>query len=128
MAKILIVDDDQDIVDNIRAVLEKEGYTISSGNNRNEGMKLLKSVAPDLMILDVMMEENDDGIAMAQEIRRTDTKLPILMLTNISKLTGQKFAANPDIVPVDVFMEKPLSPAKLSQTVREMLSKKGKAL
>ncbi len=128
MTKILVVDDDSDIVENIRMVLEKEGYAVTSGGNRNEGMALLKKEVPDLLILDVMMEEPDDGIAMAQEIRRTNTELPILMLTNISKIAGQKFTSNRDIVPVDVFMEKPLSPAKLSQTIREMLLKKGQAL
>jgi len=124
MAKILVVDDDQDIVDNIRIVLEKDGYVILSGNSRSEGMHLLSSEIPDLLILDVMMEQADDGIAMAQEIRRTNGDLPILMLTNISTLAGQEFSASRDIVPVSVFMDKPVSPEKLRRTIRDMLSGK----
>ena len=68
--KILIVDDDPDIVDAGRLVLEREGYQVESASNRADGMKALDEVKPDLLILDVMMEEPDDGLRMAREIRK----------------------------------------------------------
>ena len=88
MAKILIVDDDPDVVDACRLFLEKKGFNVSAAYNRVEGMSAIQSFKPDLVILDVMMDQPDDGIAMAQDLRRQGFKAPILMLTSISKVTG----------------------------------------
>ena len=63
MAKILIVDDDPDILDAGRLVLEREGYEVATAPNRAEGMAKVEEFKPDLLILDVMMEEPDDGLA-----------------------------------------------------------------
>ena len=70
MAKILIVDDDPDVVEACRLFLERERHEVTSAYNRGEGMKAVVDVNPDLLILDVIMELPDDGIAMAQELRR----------------------------------------------------------
>ena len=82
--KILIVDDDPDIVEAGRLVLEREGYEVEEAPNRAEGMKRLEEVKPDLLILDVMMEEPDDGLRMAREIRKAGHTLPIIMLTSVN--------------------------------------------
>jgi two-component system, OmpR family, response regulator len=122
MAKILIVDDDPDIVEAIKLVLENEGHETASACNRDEGMKTFKDFNPELIILDVMMKEPDDGIAMAQELRRQDVKTPILMLTNLSKVTGFSFDKDDSVVPVDAFVEKPVEPAALAAKVKELLN------
>lgn len=127
MAKILVVDDDPDIVEAVTLFLEKEGHKIASASNREEGMKKLKSFGPDLLVLDVMMEEPDDGIAMAQTLRREGVKTPILMLTSIGKATGNAYDKDGEMVPVDAFQEKPVAPAKLVALVKELLSKSNKA-
>ena len=75
MAKILVVDDDPDIREVCTIILEAEGHEVASAMNRAEGLSALKSFAPDLMILDVMMEEADDGLVMAQELRRDQVKV-----------------------------------------------------
>ncbi len=123
MAKILIVDDDPDVVDASRMVLEKEGHEVASAGSREEGMKAIEASEPDLMVLDVMMAEPDDGIAMAQELRRKGFKKPILMLTSLGKVTGLNVGKDNDMVPVDEFLEKPLEPAKMIEKVNELLSK-----
>jgi DNA-binding response OmpR family regulator len=84
--KILIVDDDPDIVDAGRLVLEREGYEVVGAANRADGMKKLEEIKPDLLILDVMMEEPDDGLRMAREIRKNGNELPIIMLTSVNAL------------------------------------------
>ena len=125
MAKILIVDDDADIVEAIQLVLEKEGFETALAYNRPEGMKQVEGANPDLIILDVMMDEPDDGIAMAQELRRQQFDKPILMLTSVAKVTGMKFGRDDEMVPVDEFVEKPIDPATLVAKVKELLSKEG---
>jgi len=125
MAKILIVDDDPDVVDACRLFLEKEGHTVAAAYNRSEGMRAVKDEAPELLILDVIMEQPDDGIAMAQELRRHGFDKPILMLTSIGKVTGMSYGKDSDLVPVDEFVEKPVDPATLVAKVAALLGGKG---
>ncbi len=122
MARIFIVDDDPDVVEACTLILESEGHTVTPAYNREEGMKLLKSATPDLLILDVMMEQPDDGIAMAQELRRDNFNAPIMMLTSIGKTTGYAFGRDSEILPVDAFEEKPLEPRKLIAVVNRLLA------
>ncbi len=125
MAKILVVDDDPDLVEDCRLILEKAGHTVSSAFNTADGKKAMERDRPDLLILDVMMESPDDGIVMAQDLRRANVKTPILMLTSISKVTGLTYDRSADLVPVDAFQEKPVPPKRLLALVDELLKKGG---
>ncbi len=123
MAKILIVDDDRDLVEACKLFLEREGHEVAAAYNRPDGMEAVAGEQPDLLILDVMMEQPDDGFAMAQELRRQNFIKPILMLTSISKVSGMDFGQDNELVPVDDFEEKPIEPAKLLAKVKELLEK-----
>ena len=123
MARILVVDDDPDITYAVSLFLRKEGHEVHTSGSRAEGMKELDAFKPDLMVLDVMMEQPDDGIAMAQELRRTGRTLPIVMLTSVGKVTGMSFDRDSELVPVDAFFEKPVPPAVLLSKVSELLKK-----
>ena len=114
MAKILIVDDDPDMVEAGRYVLEKQGHAVTSASNVEAGLKALDEEAPDLLILDVMMEEADDGLVFARKVRRRGlTTLPILMLTSVNRAMGLSIGKDDEMVPVDEFVEKPVDPAVL---------------
>jgi len=121
MARILIVDDDPDIVEAGTLFLEKEGHTLAAAYNREEGMRAVAAFAPDLLILDVMMEQPDDGFAMAQDLRRQGYKLPILMLTSVASASGLAFGRDEEMVPVDEFQAKPVEPAELIRKVNRLL-------
>jgi DNA-binding response OmpR family regulator len=123
MARILVVDDDPDITFAISLFLKREGHEVLSAANRAEGMKSIETFKPDLMVLDVMMEQPDDGIAMAQDLRRLGNTLPIVMLTSVGKVTGMNFGLDDDLVPVDAFFEKPVRPEDLLRKVSELLKK-----
>ena len=123
MAKVLVVDDDPDVVEACRLFLESKGHKVVCAYSRAEGMKAIQESNPELLVLDVMMEQPDDGLAMAQELRRTGYKAPILMLTSISKVTGMEYGRDKDLVPVDAFVEKPVSAATLAAKVAELLGK-----
>jgi len=88
-------------------------------------MSAISKQNPDLLILDVMMDRPDDGVAMAQELRRSGFSAPILMLTNLSHVTGMDFGKDEDVVPVDEFLAKPLDPSTLVSKVDELLKKEG---
>ena len=98
---------------------------MSSAFNTADGKKAMERDRPDLLILDVMMESPDDGIVMAQDLRRANVKTPILMLTSISKVTGLTYDRSADLVPVDAFQEKPVPPKRLLALVDELLKKGG---
>lgn len=123
MAQILIVDDDPDVVEVTRLVLEKAGHRVSHAHNRRDGMAAAEAGKLDLLILDVMMEEPDDGIAMAQDLRRKGFEKPILMMTSLDKVTGFRHGKDESLVPVDEYQEKPLDPAKLVACVAALLSR-----
>lgn len=123
MALILVIDDDPDIREAVTLVLEKEGHQVFSAENRSAGEKAVRTKKPELIILDVMMEQPDDGIALAQQLRQEGHSQPILMLTSISRVTGMDYAKDDSMVPVDEYQEKPISPAELVKKVNQLLQK-----
>jgi DNA-binding response OmpR family regulator len=123
VAKILIVDDDPDIQEACRLVLEKEGYEVACASNRTEGKQKVAEYAPDLLILDVMMEEPDDGLNMARELRRDGFASPIIMLTSVNAAMGLNIDRDDEIVPVEIFQSKPVEPKKLIEEVQSLLNK-----
>jgi DNA-binding response OmpR family regulator len=124
MARILIVDDDPDVVQAATMVLQKEGHEVDSASGPKEGMDKIRAKKPDLLVLDIMMEEPDDGIAMAQKLRKSGFRQPILILSSIASVTGMKYGKDKDVTPVDDFVEKPVKPATLIGKVNALL--KGK--
>ena len=121
MPKILIVDDDPDIVEAGKLVLEREGFEVVGAPNKREGLKMLEEGKPDLLILDVMMEEPDDGLRMARDIRKAGHTLPIIMLTSVNAAMGLNIDKDEEMVPVDEFQQKPVEPATLVAKVRKLL-------
>lgn len=124
MPKIAIIDDDPDIVEATTMLLEAKGYIVVSAGNVETGFKLLESEKPDLLILDVMMDEPDDGFYLAMKLRKNNFKTPIIMLTSVSKATGLDFAGSIN-VPVNEFIEKPVAPAILLERVDYFIKNPG---
>jgi DNA-binding response OmpR family regulator len=121
MARILVVDDDPDITFAVSLYLKREQHEVRTAASRAEGMEAVKAFSPDLLILDVMMEQPDDGIAMAQELRRAGSAVPIIMLTSVGKVTGLDYGRDSDLVPVEAFFEKPVRPDDLLKAVAGLL-------
>jgi len=81
---ILLVDDDPDIRDSLRIVLEKEGYRVRTASNGTQAMEELEKQRPDLMILDIMMATDTEGFDLAFELREKPEfeGMPIVLLTS----------------------------------------------
>ena len=120
MALIAIIDDDPDILDASKLVITAKGYEVITAENPDDGYKIVMEQKPDLIILDVMMIEPDDGFFLAQKLRRENVVTPILMYTSVSKALGLEFAAG-EMVPVDDLVEKPISPDTLIDKVEKLL-------
>ena len=129
MARILIVDDDPDIVEAMKVVLESKKYSVESAGSGKEGLKKVKQLKPDLIILDIMMETGDKGFDVARILKKDPgyKDIPILMLTAIKERMGLDFkneAGDAVWLPVDEYCEKPLNPEELISKVERLLSKK----
>ncbi|MEW6508478.1 MAG: response regulator [Bacteroidota bacterium] len=120
MALIAIIDDDPDILDASTLVLKSKGHDVVTANNPNDGYNIVKTKKPELIILDVMMDEPDDGFYLAQKFRKEGILIPILMYTSVSKAIGLDFGKS-EMVPVDDFVEKPISPEELVNKVEALL-------
>jgi CheY-like chemotaxis protein len=129
MAKILMIDDDPDIVTAIRIPLEASGYDFFVASSGSEGLEKVKEVKPDLIILDVMMETATEGFQLAHRLRDRSpdseyaeySAIPILMLTAIHTTTPLRFAPDEDYLPVDAFLDKSADPDQLLSKVTELL-------
>jgi len=124
--KILVVDDDVDLCDSLKAILEGAGYAASTASNRAEGMAKMKAERPDLLVLDVMMETWHDGFEMSRELKKDQNlcHTPILMLTSVEERTGvqvKSSAGDPDWLPVDGFLDKPVEPDVLLVEIEKLL-------
>jgi CheY-like chemotaxis protein len=90
--KILIVDDDIDVINVITTILENEGFEVISAFDKKEGLKLARKEKPDMAILDVMMTTHYEGFEMAKELSEDPVlkQIPILMQTSIDVLETTK--------------------------------------
>lgn len=124
-AKVLIIDDDIDLVEAMRLTLESAGFEVIDAQDGQKGLEKLKSENADLVILDVMMGTQDEGFHVAYQIRNDDaTKdIPVIMVTAVGQETGFSFdkEKDEDFLPVQEFMEKPIDPERLIEVVKRNL-------
>ena len=80
---ILYVDDDQDYLDAVRTILEANGYEMAEALTAEEGLAVYKERRPDLVIVDLMMEEVDSGTSFVKELRLAGCDVPIYMLSSV---------------------------------------------
>ncbi len=126
-SKVLIIDDDVDIQDVMTAILEQEGLEVHSAEDGTEGLAKAREIHPNLIILDVMMNSQDEGFQTAYQIKADPdlAHVPIVMITSVSKVTGFSFNKEQDeeFLPVSDFIDKPVSREKLLDVVRKHLGK-----
>lgn len=126
--KILLVDDEKDILDSLQMILEGEGYSIRTARNGEEALARLKEDMPDLMFLDIMMTTDTEGFDLAFKLRAMPEykSLPIVLLTGFLEKVRKE---GPDLYqhimgeqwPAKWMFEKPIDPKKLLAKVRELL-------
>jgi CheY-like chemotaxis protein len=131
--KILIVDDDIDFIEITKFTLEGNGYEVFSAESGPEGWEQVNREKPDLILMDLMMERIDAGMALSQKIKKRFPSIPILMLTSIARETGMDFsprsAEEMKDLHVDDFCTKPIKAKPLLEKVEKLLgrrSEKGK--
>ena len=128
--RILIIDDDRDLVETLRIILASKGYRISAAHDGQAGWRRIEAEVPDLIVLDVMMATATEGFDLAYRIRNKQEyrAIPILMISACPRQTAPK---GPDAFqhilgedwPVSHFMEKPIDPEVLLAVVADLLAR-----
>lgn len=119
MAKILVVDDDTDVIDIIRYSLVREGHELIEARNGKEGLEMLQQSKPDLIVLDIMMPEMDGLTFNSHLVANSTTKsIPVIILTAKGRMK-ETFDTAPN---VRCYMEKPFEPVALQEQIRTILS------
>jgi two-component system alkaline phosphatase synthesis response regulator PhoP len=127
--KILVVDDDPDILTAIGAVLESRDYQVITARDGIEALEKLKNERPDLMILDLLMPRMD-GFAVCKELRDPRrakyANIPILILTSVrEEASRRRYELETGLsLDVDDYVEKPIEPFILIERMEKLLKKK----
>ncbi|MFN2115998.1 MAG: response regulator transcription factor [Anaerolineae bacterium] len=116
---ILVIDDDDDVRDTLRLVLEKHGYEMADAASAEDGLRQYDARTPDLIIVDLMMEEVDSGTSIVKELRLRGNEAPVFMLSSVGDaLYGN--VAYTDLGLAGVF-QKPIDVATLVTTLEARL-------
>jgi len=126
--KVLVVDDDANLVTYLQTLLEDNGYSVVTANNGDEGLKKAGQEHPDAITLDLLMPEKS-GIKMFRELRKDDQlkSTPIVVITGIASeyeafSNFKKFIYERKIPGPEAYLEKPVNPEELLAKLKELLS------
>ena len=114
--KILVVDDEPGIVSNVRAYLEREGYAVQTAADGPAALRLARSFAPDLVVLDIMLP-GIDGLEVLRRLRQ-DSEVYVLLLTARADETDKVIGLT---VGADDYLTKPFSPRELVARIKAIL-------
>jgi DNA-binding response OmpR family regulator len=120
--RLVYIEDEAEMIDLVRLILGRRGYTVMGANGGREGLELVRKELPDLVLLDLMMPDMDGWDVYHQMKSEEETRnIPVIVITakalNIDKVLGLRIAK------VEDYIAKPFSPQELLQRVDQVLSK-----
>jgi two-component system response regulator VicR len=125
--RLAYIEDEAEMIDLVRLILSRRGYTVLGANGGREGLELIRNEIPDLVLLDLMMPDMDGWDVYHQLKSEVPTRdIPVIVITakaqNIDKILGLHIAK------VDDYISKPFSPQELLERVEQVLSRPAKTL
>jgi DNA-binding response OmpR family regulator len=116
---VLCIDDDADFLDSLRIIIEAEGYTMEAAHSAEAGLKRYKEAKPDIILVDLMMEEIDAGTNFVKEVKALGKTPPIYMLSSV----GDNLSISTDYSQLGLngVLQKPINPDVLLSTIRAKL-------
>jgi len=117
--RILLVDDDAEIIESMRTVLEAKGYTVMIARDGNQGVALAEKELPDLVVLDMMMPKRSGFLVLERLRRSQQTPLRIIMVTANE---GSRHRAYAEMLGVDDYIRKPFAMDRLLESVSRLLA------
>lgn len=125
MKRILIIDDDPDFVEATRLVLVREGYDVISAGSGGDGLRRIREDAPDLVILDIIMDTVLEGLYVSRELAEDPDHrdVPILMVTSIANSDYAALFPTDEYIHISDFVSKPITPEQLLARVAALLAR-----
>jgi DNA-binding response OmpR family regulator len=125
--KILLIDDDQDILRSLQVILESNGFSAITCDDAKKGLSLLQTEKPDLLVLDVIMKSDLEGFYLLQKVKddKNFEQLPIIMLTGIKDVLGVNLYSaveGDSSLPNVHYLDKPVDVPSFLGLIREMLN------
>lgn len=128
-ADILVIDDDRDLVESMRIILESRRYGVRTAYNGKQGYEQIEAKVPDLVILDVMMATDTDGFDLAYKLKQHPAyrKVPIIMATSFTRKMAEEGPEKFQHIlgeswPISYFIEKPIDPEDLLIVINKILA------
>ncbi len=127
---ILLVDDDCDIIAQLKALLELDGFKVFSTDNSKEALEIFNREKPDAVATDLMMEEMDSGFTLTYQIKKTEhgRKIPVVLMTAAAHVTGFRFetytSEEKEWLKCDAILNKPISVEDLEKKINEFYQSK----
>ncbi len=123
--KIMVVDDEPDVVDLVKLVLESDGFSVVTAYSGKEALEKIDREMPDLVLLDIMMPQMDGWEVYSRIRANPKTKdIPVAMLTAKSQSIDKMIGLH--VVKVDDYITKPFGRSELLERVKRILKEKGK--
>ena len=123
--KILLVDDDVDFLHQMQVQLQAAGYDVTTADGREDALDKLDAAGPDVAVVDLMMQEVDDGFALCHQLKRRRGDLPVIMVTAVTSETGMAFDASTSEerswVKADAVLAKPVRLEQLQREIDRLL-------
>jgi len=123
--KILIIDDDIDYLFQMKTHVEKFGFDVTTMNSQKEGEEYIKKAKPDLVIVDLMMENMDSGFVLCYKIKKKYPDVPVIIATAVTSEIGLEFGINTaedrQWIKADSYLEKGIRPDQLHREINKLL-------
>lgn len=123
--KILVVDDDPDVLEQLNLVLTGQGFEVASAASQKEAEEVIMGFQPDLAIVDLMMEQPDSGFVLCHHLRKLYPETPIILLSAVTAQTGMTFDAQSESsaswIKADKVMDKPVRAEQLNAEISRLL-------
>ena len=125
---VLLVDDDEDFLFQQRVQLEDAGFEVVAAQGQGQAEKVLAGLRPDVVVVDVMMENPDAGFVLCHHVRKKDPSIPVILVTSVNGETGMDFdmATEEDRawIKADVLLSKPIRFEQLRGEIDRLLAVK----
>jgi DNA-binding response OmpR family regulator len=123
--RILIVDDDIDLLTQMKMHVESFGFDTITAESQKEGEEILEKIKPDLAILDLMMENKDSGFILSYKIKKKYPDVPVIIATAVTAETGLVFGLDTEEernwIKADQYLEKGVRPDQLQREINKLL-------
>ncbi len=123
--RILIVDDDIDLLIQMKMQIEGFGFSVITAESQKEGEEILANEKPDLAILDLMMENKDSGFILGYKIKKLYPDVPVIIATAVTAETGMVFGLDTEEernwIKADQYLEKGIRPDQLLREINKLL-------